>query len=221
MRVAGLDRKRSFLFDLDGTLLDSNEAHARAFREALSDGHPELARAFDYEAVRGLDTPASLRRIGVSDPEAIARLADRKRAIYRELLRGGQVQLHAGAAELIAALHAAGATLVLVTSASRRTAEEAIAATGIAHRFRGVVTSEDAGAPKSTPEPFLAALTRFTLDAATCLTVDDAPAAALGSLRAGVDAALVHGTEAPSGVPCFASLHALGAALGAWEAGAP
>src|SRR4051794_1485913 len=124
MGMRALAGKRSFLFDLDGTLLDSNEAHALAFRRALGEDHAELARAFDYETVRGLDTPESLRRIGVSGPEAIARVAERKRAIYRDLLRAGEVQLHAGAAELVGALHAAATTLVLVTSASRRTAEE-------------------------------------------------------------------------------------------------
>jgi beta-phosphoglucomutase-like phosphatase (HAD superfamily) len=208
-----LERKRSFLFDLDGTLLDSNDAHALAFRRALADDHPELARAFDYAPVRGLPTPDSFRRLGVSDPEVVARLADRKRALYRDLLRSGDVGLHVGARELVAALHGRGASLVLVTSASRCTAEEAISRTGLGPHFRGIVAFEDAASPKTTPGPFVVALTRFELDSATCLTVEDAVPPALASLHAGVDAVLVHAPEAPDSIPSFPSLRELAKAL--------
>jgi beta-phosphoglucomutase-like phosphatase (HAD superfamily) len=211
--MGALERKRSFLFDLDGTLLDSNEAHALAFRRALADEYPELARAFEYATVRGLPTPDSFRRLGVDDDEVVVRLADSKRLLYRDLLCGGDVRLHEGARELVAALHGRGASLVLVTSASRRTAEEAISRGGLGPHFRGIVAFEDAASPKTSPGPFIVALRRFELDAATCLTVEDAVPPALASLRAGVDAVLVHATEAPDTIPSFSSLRELAKAL--------
>jgi HAD superfamily hydrolase (TIGR01509 family) len=211
--MGALERKRSFLFDLDGTLLDSNEAHALAFRRALADDHPELARAFEYAPVRGLPTPDAFRHLGVRDPEVLARLADKKRAFYRDLLCRGDVPLHVGARELVAALHGRGASLVLVTSASRRTAEEAISRAGLGPHFRGIVAFEDAASPKTSPGPFVVALTRFELDPATCLTVEDTVPPALASRRAGVDAVLVHAVDAPDTIPCFSSLRELAAAL--------
>ena len=78
--------KRHLLFDLDGTLVDSSPAHAAAFREALLALAPALAPGFDYERVRGVETRAAMRMLGV-DEARLARAVDAKREAYRALRR--------------------------------------------------------------------------------------------------------------------------------------
>jgi beta-phosphoglucomutase-like phosphatase (HAD superfamily) len=66
--LAGLLRERScFLFDLDGTLVDSNACHERAYLEALRSRLPELVPRFSYEACKGRRTRDALRALGIDD----------------------------------------------------------------------------------------------------------------------------------------------------------
>ncbi len=57
-----LPPKAGFLFDLDGTLVDSSALHDRAFRETLAWYAPESLPGFDYEAAKGRTTSEVFRR---------------------------------------------------------------------------------------------------------------------------------------------------------------
>jgi HAD superfamily hydrolase (TIGR01509 family) len=206
-----LRHKRFLLFDLDGTLLDSNQAHAEAFSAALA--AENIVLPVDYGALRGLDTPSAFRRLGVADPELVQRLTASKRAMYRRRLGDGAARLHAGAAELLDGLVASGRVCVLVTSASRASTEQALLHTGITQRFRAIVAADDVRAAKPAPEPFLRAMSLVGAEPSACLTIEDSPDGALASARAGVDVVLVHRPPGSADVPCFATLGDLGAHL--------
>ena len=60
-----LKNRSRFLFDLDGTLVDSAPAHAAAFRSVLADDWPRLAAEFRYDRVKGCTTRDVFLRIGV------------------------------------------------------------------------------------------------------------------------------------------------------------
>jgi len=80
-----LAARAAYLFDLDGTLVDSGAKHDQAFRSALAECAPDLVPTFDYRKVRGLETTHALEVIGVADPEERTRIAERKRMFYREM----------------------------------------------------------------------------------------------------------------------------------------
>jgi len=62
--------KRHFLFDLDGTLVDSVPAHERAFIEALQVKHSALAEKFDYTPYAGRPTQEVFLDLGFDrEPE--------------------------------------------------------------------------------------------------------------------------------------------------------
>lgn len=190
--MMAFEHKRCFLFDLDGTLLDSSAAHARSFLAALGSEHPEIAATFDYQRVRGLDTETAFRRLGVNDKSTLGRLASRKRAHYRELVAADEVSLFPAALDLLEALRRADRTLLLVTSASRKATELVLETKAMASYFASVLTADDVSATKPSPEPFLRAVSRVVWPPSACLTIEDTLDGIEASRRANIDAVLVH-----------------------------
>jgi HAD superfamily hydrolase (TIGR01509 family) len=211
--VLELDAKRFVIFDLDGTLIDSNAAHARAYERALGERDPTFARRFDYERVRGLPTPVALERLGIDDAQEVERLTSLKRRFYLEALAAGEVQTYPGAQELVLCLSRSGRKLVVLTGASRRSALTVLDMTGLGAHMAGVVDASSLPAPKATAAPFEHCLQQFAMERPRTLVVEDALDGITGALAAGIDVVQVHRQTAP-GVPFFSSLDELSQAFG-------
>lgn len=180
-----------YLFDLDGTLVDSTPSHERAFRDVLSREHPGLLDRFDYRAVAGLTTPAAFRSLGLSDAEAL-RSALLKQKHYRTAVDTGRVPEMPGARVLLAQLKARGNSIGVVTSASRVSALKALDTNGLMPHVDIVVAAEDARETKPAPAPFLKALTKLHAAAAKSVAVEDAPSGFLSARAAGLKVIGVH-----------------------------
>lgn len=180
-----------YLFDLDGTLVDSTTAHDRAYRDVLRLEHPELLIRFDYRMVAGLTTPAAFRSLGLTDAEA-TRCALLKQKHYRAALDSGRVREMPGAKILLMQLKARGASIAVVTSASRISALKALQTNALMPHIDLVVAAEDARETKPKPAPFLKALTKLQADAARSVAVEDAPSGFLSARAAGLKVIGVH-----------------------------
>ena len=191
-----LAERRAFFFDLDGTLVDSSEAHRRAFEGMLSELAPELRAGFDYQRFRGRSTRNTVEALGPFGAEMEARMVARKQALYRAAIERGEVRLFEGAQELVAHLVAHGRALWLVTSASRHAAETVLARFGLAESFRGTVGGEEVRHSKPHPAIFELALQRSGVPREAALTVEDAASGAEASRAAGVDVVLVNVLDA-------------------------
>ncbi len=196
-RARGARRPRALLLDLDGTLVDSSPTHAAAFRDALGALAPSAAVGFDYERIRGLPTYDALARLGLLDPALVARVAAAKSARYRDLVRAGAVGAAAGASELLDALASAGVSAIVLTAASRASAELALAGAGLAAGVHALVSADDLALPKPAVEAYVETLGRFGLAAADAVAVDDDATAVRAARAAGLDAVQVGG-PAPS-----------------------
>ncbi len=100
---------RGVLWDMDGTLIDSGDVHWDTWRDALAlEGYILTRERFD--ATFGQRNDAILRTyFGTDFPMSeIERIGNAKEAQYRELVRSGQIHLHAGVREWLERLHAAG-----------------------------------------------------------------------------------------------------------------
>ena len=186
-----LHEKSHFLFDLDGTLVDSSPVHAAAFESTLQANTPELAADFRYETIRGMSTPDSFRALGVSGGSLVARLTEEKRRRYREAVEAGQLALIPGARRLLELLTSHGRHLCVVTSASGGSSSAALRTTRIEHFFSAVVTSEDVERSKPHPDIILHCLDRFGLEKAAVVVIEDADSGILSALGAGVDVVAV------------------------------
>ena len=122
------------VFDWDGTLLDSAAAIVDAVRAACRDlGHPEPSPEHARQAI-GLGLSDVLRHaVPDLDDEQCAPMIERYRHHY--LSRDHELQLFAGAFELIAQLHANGFLLAVATGKSRHGLDRALATSGLGAYF--------------------------------------------------------------------------------------
>lgn len=175
---------RALIFDVDGTLAETEEIHRTAFERAFAeDGLPwrwsvdlyrELLRVTGgKERIR-----AWLAMDGVApalDEARIARLHARKNEIYGEIVRAGGCALRPGVAALVRAARAAGLRLAIATTTSRPNVEALLAATfpGEPDLFDPIVAGEDVAAKKPAPDAYVLALAELALPADACLVFED------------------------------------------------
>jgi HAD superfamily hydrolase (TIGR01509 family) len=169
------------IFDVDGTLVDSNDAHAAAFVQAFA----EFGFPVGFGEVR--------RRIGEGSdkliPQLIGRydqaIADRKKAIFmgRYLPK---VRAFPAVSTLLERLRAMDFRLAVASSATR---DELDALLEVAHAkpyFSEVTDADDAERSKPDPDIVRAALGKLELAAGRCVMVGDTPYDAGAARRAGV-----------------------------------
>ncbi len=184
--------KKHFLFDLDGTLVNSAPAHERAFMETLKVCHPELAKTFDYASYAGRPTREVFLSLGFDDEQGLMRLTENKQQGYREAIARGDVTLFPGAKSLLAQLQKKGGGLFLVTGASRVSTQRVLELTALADYFEGIVTADDVHPGKPSPEPYFHTLSHYGLNPQDCLAVEDAESGVRSAQGAGLDVVLIH-----------------------------
>ena len=197
------------IFDLDGTLADTEPLHFAAFNEALHPDGIEI-RFDDYTArLIGLNdrdcfsTVLSENRKDASD-EHVAELIARKTAVYQSIIAERDV-LYPGAEKFVRDC-ARRFPLMIATGTLRAEAEAILRRAGIRELFLDIIAADDVERGKPEPDGFTAALGRigFLLRqrdpvlADECLAVEDTPAGIEAAHRAGMKVlALCH--MAPAG----------------------
>ena len=183
--------KTNYLFDFDGTLVDSSPLHDLAFREVLAAERPDALAQFDYETVKGRATTEVFLEVGVTDAAECQRLTGLKQGRYQAAVREGQLAVLPGAPEVLQALSLAGHNLYLVTSGGQSSVELALETTGLGRYFKGIVTASEVERGKPAPDLYLEALSRFGLRADECLAVEDASTGAEAARAAGIRVVMV------------------------------
>jgi HAD superfamily hydrolase (TIGR01509 family) len=196
----------AYLFDVDGTLVDSSPVHEACFQALLAERFPDALDRFVYSAVVGWRTEDVFRTLGVTtDAAAIRGLTAAKQALYRQAVERGRVQSFPGVRDTLKLLVEERRRLYVVTGGSAVSTARVLEHTHLRDFFSGCITAADVHAGKPDPAPFLCALARFRLDPSRCLTVEDSEDGALSSERAGVAAVLVNRPETISGRIAFAN----------------
>ncbi|NPU64453.1 HAD family hydrolase [Bradyrhizobium sp. 83012] len=165
----------AFLFDLDGTLVDSVYQHVLAWKMALDAENIELSVWRIHRKIGmsgGLFTNQLLRETGFAmEPDRIERLRRAHAAAYQEL--GRQVRPLPGARELLAFLTDAGTPWAIATSGRMETAAVNLAALGVDPRQSPVVTRDEVRYAKPDPDLFLAAAARLDVPIERAVVVGD------------------------------------------------
>jgi HAD superfamily hydrolase (TIGR01509 family) len=174
-----------FLFDLDGTLVDSVYQHVLAWQEAMEDAGIELSVWRIHRRMGmsgGLFVGALLREIGRPvEAELVARLQQAHAQAYRR--RAGQVRLLPGARELLAHLTRAGVPWAVATSGLKTAAEPTLKLLEVPASVP-VVTRDQVERAKPDPDLFLAAAERLGADVADAVVVGDSVWDLLAARRA-------------------------------------
>jgi HAD superfamily hydrolase (TIGR01509 family) len=178
---------KAVLFDIDGTLIDSNDQHAQCWVETFA--HFDLHISFDQ--VRG--------QIGKGGDQLLpALLPQRVVDEQEEAITGYRKQLFAdkfmdslrpfpGATELCKTLAGQGIAVVLASSGSKSEVERHIKTLGIGGVIRGATSADDAEESKPEPDIFQAALKLLApISAGEAVVVGDTPYDAEAAGKAGL-----------------------------------
>ena len=181
---------KALIFDVDGTLADTEMAHLAAFNHAFAQtglewrwdvplytrllevsGGKERIRA--YWQSRG-DLPRELS--GGAVEQTIARIHELKTAAYEQAVQDGLVQMRPGVLDLMAEAMDAGLSLAIATTTSPVNITSLLKqAMGVDWRSRFSVIEDASTAPRKKPDPsvYQQTLQRLGLKAGECLAIED------------------------------------------------
>lgn len=162
------------LFDMDGTLLDSEKLWTVALdelAEALGGRLSAGARA----AMVGSNLPASLAIIAADlRVEVDAAWAGEYLTARTAVQFSGGLEWRPGARELLDAVRETGIPTALVTSTQRRLTDIALDTLG-RHNFTTTVCGDEIDHPKPAPDPYLRAAELLGVNPARCVVIEDSP----------------------------------------------
>jgi HAD superfamily hydrolase (TIGR01509 family) len=144
---------RAVLFDIDGTLVDTNYLHVLAWRRVFLDHGESGITSSRIHRLVGMGTDELLETLcGRSRPELKP-----ERARHFEALKG-EIRAFPRAADLLRALHGRGVRVVLATSAEKSDLEALLAAIDAEDAIDAVTSAGEVEAAKPAPDLFSTAL---------------------------------------------------------------
>lgn len=182
-----MKEQRAVLWDLDGTLVDSEEFHWRSWRDIMrAEGvaltYPQFLASFGQRNDRIV--PAWLGA-GV-DVARMNRIGEEKEAEYRRLSEAHGLKPLPGAVEWLSALKTAGWQQSIASSAPLVNVEMMLRVAGLVGYFDAVASAEDVTVGKPDPQIFLRAAAKLQVAPARCIVVEDAAAGVEGARRGGM-----------------------------------
>lgn len=179
-------RIRAVLFDIDGTLLDSNDAHAHAWLDSLR-GH---GRNVPYDHVRskiGMGGDKLLAELVGLDHESVdGRSINERRALILKAHYLSDVGPFHGSRVLVDRLRSRGLTCAAVSSARADDIADLLRAAGVADLIETVISADDADRSKPDPDLVEVALDRVGVSASEAVLIGDTPYDIEAGQRAGV-----------------------------------
>lgn len=150
--------EKALLFDIDGTLADTDALHVEAFNQIFGPRGHVFDRARASKELMGFSNVSIAARFLTDEqPEHQVAIMAEKEAAFRKLA-SGKIQPLAGLMALLARADRAGIPMVAVTNAPRPNAEMMLSGLGITHRFKAVVIGDELAHGKPHPLPYLEAL---------------------------------------------------------------
>jgi HAD superfamily hydrolase (TIGR01509 family) len=177
---------KALLFDIDGTLTDTDALHLEAFNEVLGPhGHVFDHARFSNE-LQGFSNASIAERFLASEPvERQAAILGEKEKTFRTLV-AGPIQPLPGLLELLALADRANVPMVAVTNAPRLNAEMLLAGLGIAERFKVLVIGDELAQGKPHPMPYLEGLRAVGAAPETSVAFEDSRSGVRSASSAGI-----------------------------------
>jgi len=188
----------ALLFDLDGTLVDTEELHLAAYATIFRLFGQNIDRDYYTARIAGRSNAEIMADAFPQLPVAEhGALSDRKESLYRSFV--GTLEPTPGLRDLLDWARRHGLPCAVVTNAPRANATHVLAALGLADRFDCIVAGDEVDRPKPDPMPYLTALARLGAAPGNAVVFEDS----LSGIRAGIAA----------GVATFGMLTSLGEAV--------
>ncbi|KAL3700791.1 hypothetical protein R1sor_018813 [Riccia sorocarpa] len=188
---------KAILFDVDGTITDSDPLHFQAFKEIFEQGWAEWGQAgfnngepmtkeFFLTQISGkLNSVITAEQFPHLDESAREKITEEKEARYRSLAKEHTSEI-AGLSKFIEWIKERGLRRAAVSNSPRDNVEQVISALGLDEFFELVVIGHECERPKPFPDPYLKALRFFGVSPEQALIFEDSPAGTKAGAAAGV-----------------------------------
>jgi len=183
----------ALLFDLDGTLLDSDAIHREVFAGMMAGRGLDVSHDFYMRHIHGRLNVDFFAEFLPDEPDPQA-LSEAKEAAFRARLPRPYPAMP-GAEALIRRAVAEDWPRAIVTNAMRLNAEAMLEAIGLRDAFDVIVIGEECAQAKPHPQPYLEAMRQLGVPASRCIAFEDSPsglraAVASGAFTIGIRSAL-------------------------------
>lgn len=177
---------RALLFDIDGTLADTDPLHLKAFNQVLGPhGHVFDHARFSRELQGFANVAIGERFLPDEAPERRALILDEKEEVFRTLV-AGQIAPLPGLMALLDRADSAGIPMVAVTNAPRLNAELLLSGLGITHRFKALVIGAELPHGKPHPLPYQEGLGFVGAKAEASIAFEDSRTGVQSATAAGI-----------------------------------
>lgn len=176
------------VFDMDGTLLDSEQLAFRAYREASQEWEFEMPAEL-YRNMIGLRSDASQRMLAQNLPQHVPMpdLLKRVGELYFGWVEDGLLELRPGVLPLLEFFHTLGRPMAVATSTHHNKACRKLERANLLPYFQRVVGGDEVAHGKPAPDIYREAADSLNVDPSDCLAFEDSPT----GLRAAHDAGMV------------------------------
>jgi HAD superfamily hydrolase (TIGR01509 family) len=178
---------RAALWDMDGTLVDSEEYHWQAWHSTMADYGCEITRE-QFLASFGQRNDTILQQwLGSSaTPQIVAKIEDEKENRFRTLVREKGISPLPGVNFWLHHLRERGWMQAVASAAPRLNVEVTLESLRFGDCFQAFVSAEDVKNGKPDPEVFLKAAAKLSVVPDNCVVLEDGRAGIEGARRAGM-----------------------------------
>lgn len=184
----------ALIFDMDGTLLNSEVLHAQALFELLKEKQVTIDAKELLERFKGVSEPDVLQML--IDMEIVDKGTDIlsfiavKNSYFEESLKSDDLRKKIIYPELISLLEEAkgqGLKLAIVTASERSTTELFMDKLGLAHHFDFIITRDDTEKSKPHPMPYLHSFEKLAVKALNSLIFEDSDTGHAAAVASGAN----------------------------------
>ncbi|MFO7795932.1 MAG: HAD family hydrolase [Promethearchaeati archaeon] len=172
------------IFDMDGVLSDTAEAHYESWKMLANKIGAEFDREFFENTFGQQSVPITRKLVGEGLSETkIKEWADLKEKYYRKIVKE-KLEPLPGVMSLLNELKEKGFKLAVGSSGPPENVELLLKSLGIKHYFDTILTAANVTESKPAPDVFLKAVENLNLDSENCLVIEDAPVGIEAAKRA-------------------------------------
>ena len=166
-----IDRTYAFFFDLDGTLVITDNIYYNVWDTILSKYNIQLTEDIFKNYIKGNNDMYVLNSLLFNIPITLKELSEKKDGLFIKYM--DQIKIVDGSIEFIKKLQLFGHKVCIVTNCNRKIAEKIIQYIGITNIIDFIISSEDSIYGKPNGEPYLNAMKKYNISNEKCIIFED------------------------------------------------